>query len=198
MSIVNLWVYPERAVVCSDSIVGQPGRQTFHQVSKMIALPHARCVIAMRGWFDMYRNVVANAIGGSEGFDALSERMPEVLVTVHAQTHIRAAKLVEPNRAHMALTIALVGWSEQQGCMSAVRYEIAASGELKQLAVAWSYAPAVTGFQHDGSDASMIELAKTQVHQAREADPNCPIGGRLQCAEITRTSITIRQLCDLG
>jgi len=215
VSILNVWRDEQRLLLAVDTRAAvidpdgalsrsaglEPG-QPLH-VSKMLPLPAAHCVLAVRGSGVMPAAVFSACLGiPNAHFDLLRTAMLPVLAAGMAA--LRASPMAAPgNQLDAKQEVMLVGWSQRANAPGAAFYVkhvdsdhfVAMQGDdWASHAAPWDDA---WGVLPDGdSHEAMLRLAREQVRLQRVATPGLPFGGRLLVAEITRKAITITEVCD--
>lgn len=198
MSLVDVWLQPERVVVAVDTRSQVMRTGEFFDASKLLPVPHANTVLTGRG-HDVYLTVslslVVQSARGTD-FEAVEAVMPEVLV--HAARFMSSnIKSFGPGAAALEQQeILIAGWSTKQGRGRAVMYkqesfdagfvasEIA-EGWASPWTDAWGAAPSIESLD------DLEAMAKDQVRRMRKVDPLAAIGGRLLLADITAAGMSI-------
>lgn len=211
MTVINITMRQGRALVASDTLCfdgdGRPSysRNGVMTTSKIFALPHARCVAVVGGTYAVILELLAQQSeirDFDSGVEALQSsvlgRMGEALTGPEHQ-----------NRLFPRSTLFLVGWSERRGNVVCSMFETCTNfrdhihsqfeaqteGGAACLVVPrtlpGSWAP------HDA--ATVFESMLGQINRAKEDDPDAVyMGGDCTLAEITKDTITIRNLGPLG
>ncbi len=212
MSLLNVWVEPQRALVGVDTHAmyldprGEPAKGMpagRFETSKMIPIVHLNAVMAVRGSAILIAGcyVLCN-MEPRLGLDQLFNDFPAIVAKNYAQ--LEQAARQQGHQASLDQEVMLVGWSRRAGKMRCLM--------LKQV-------PGQAGFvPHDvdelwlGSwdddaqgvppvdpcdDRSMAELMQAQRLDARQRFPNLPIGGRALVAELSRDQICLREVASL-
>lgn len=196
LSIVNVRVWPDRALVFVDTAGRNQETGQIHDISKLHVFPHINAVLAGRG-ISVFITAMYSAcseLGGS--FDSMAERMPQTLAMVfdgfvqHMLQHgFDAAAGVDVQE------IVFVGWSDQSGRVIGHHY--------RQETIS-------SGFAHSTINCSLIspwhesipnlplltlenavDWANAQVLMQNEIVPGQATGGSLIDAEITQQSIKV-------
>lgn len=201
MSLCNVWWSPERVLVAVDteaSELGGPAQCT----SKLFPLVHANMVITGRGYIGFAAGIWAKCVRLARDADETFDAMPEMLTQNFDEM---AARPDAPDDIDQCESVAC-GWSprHQRMLCRAWLQESRESGfvchqlgpGLTSLVAPW---PADRPeLRIGGDDTAMSRAAREQVRYVREHFPSMPIGGRLVVAELTRDSMTMRTICDLG
>lgn len=197
MSILNTYLAADRALVAVDTHIGTPD-QVQHG-SKLLTLPHAPVVIAMRGEFAFF-SVLSQTLHllALRDIDAMTDAMPALLEDIYAQR----LKMGRPGEfPFQGIELALVGWSPRHGRMRGTRWERwpDADGFKATPVDPWSMSPN-PGYQElppaPDTAERMEAVARDQLAVLRRL-PGVIAGGRLLLAELSRSSISVRALCDL-
>lgn len=205
MSIVNAWIWPERAIVQVDTEGHCPIFGVI-EVSKMVPLVHANAILACRGNGGLLSLLYSGLGRVPCDFDSLVELIPQVTpqMVAHYQQQARDAGLTDEQMAEICATdqIILVGWSETAGRMQGWRFERwGAETKFKTYPIdPWCIAPAAdfdASLPMPQGDDDLKRIAKRQTALHREQLPGKAIGGRALCAEITRSSMTIKDLGEI-
>lgn len=187
MSLLNVWVSPDRALIAVDTDGMTPGGPHFG-MSKLLPLVHAQTVFVGRGdrrflWDLFSRYHLANA---DVDYDAIVDSLPTLLASV-------IAGLRQDEREHFEYQFAIVGWSSAQervcgrwyvGRTDDDGYDV---DELGARVAPWQSkeAPRVPDSQEN-----IRWLAERQV--AWLQSEGSAGGGRLLVAHITRREIVMR------
>lgn len=187
MSLLNVWVSPERAMVAVDTDGINPAGQHFG-MSKLLVLPHAEIVFAFRGdrrfMHDLFSRFYLAAC--DVDFDAVMAAMPQMLASV-------ILGFREASAAPQPYEVAVVGWSASESRLRGFwctgrtdeddwdREEIEGARITPWRLPNLKITPNVEGMQ---------ELGKQQATWLR-ADGDAG-GGRLLVAQLTRREIILR------
>lgn len=204
MTILNAWIKPDRAVVLVDT-EGYDARWGTIELSKAVPLIDSNTLIAVRGsggltgvLYDFHCRTPLN-------FDVLVEMMPASAEKCR-EHYVKAA-------AEHGLTIAdlstvdqvgLFGWSDKNERMQGWLF-VREAGEhhfTPRKIEPWNIAPAADfdaslPWPENHADLERIGRRQTAWHRKHYPGRECAIGGRLICAEITRRSMTITELCEI-
>lgn len=194
MSILNVWVSETKALigVDTDGIMGGAEHVEF---SKLIPLVHANVVFASRGdrefLVDLFTDFAQNRIAVT--FDVIEEHLLAVVAGIVKRW--RGLGYIADYQ------FAIVGWSERRGRMVAI-WATGNTGEdgidldeIESRMAPWheSLGRAPVPDSHD-----VMAGAAQQQASWLQAQPGAAGGGRLIVAELTRDSMSIRSLCNLG
>lgn len=117
MSIANIWLEHDSALVCVDGECLMPDGSAA-QVSKLLPLVHANTVICGTGHLAFLNQAFACAHGVAGGFDDLVDAFQRVLSVAYEGTllMLKAQSLdIDCSRQ----CVMLCGWSDKEGCMRA-------------------------------------------------------------------------------
>lgn len=204
MSAINIFLSPDRALVGVDTDVLQHGTGDHFEASKMIALPHAKVVIAARGTTIGFASVCAAAIQSVEihDLDSAHAVIPGMLEAVFASLGQMFERAVAANPSVGAellheQQLVLVGWSQRRARVCAVEFKRTEGGAAFQEA--WLDDPGFACPWEEGMEmpeappadvATQLALLQNQVrHIRRFHGHDKPIGGRLVVAEVLHESI---------
>lgn len=221
MSLVNILMTRDRAFVATDTLAMQG--DFLHVASrlmggalktpKVLALPHARCVVAYRANGTEVLDGVLYALSHDfESTDAGLAELPQLLH--HCVTEVAKrqgyASLAETDAADplWSVQLYLVGWSEAEKCMAMLFtwYE----GTEQRIVRVFGSEHKVThclSCRTDGYPAympgnvqEMAEFTRRLVSAARLADaPGAKgVGGTLVVSAITRQGVDLRHCGELG
>lgn len=196
MSLLNVWVAPNWAMVSVDTEVRIERTGALAEGSKILAIPHANVVLALRGHNVFLSTVLSLVHQWGGDFDAIAESMPIHLG--QAMGFLAANINALPKAARSSIyrqELVMAGYSPDLGVMCAkawVQKSIDSGFSLQEVdqgyvapwAESWGYPP-------DCDTADRMEfLARVQTCNVKAAYPDEPIGGRLLIAELTRGSLT--------
>lgn len=205
MSLLNIWLSPERALVGIDTQGVQPDGNK-RPVSKCFYLAHSNLLIAGRGLPLFSRFVFDLCHFHSIDYDDAVENIEQILV--------RASEMLESAAAHEGVAekvdlvgqqVALIGWSDARNAFFAtMRTRFEAKGKFVETPIQpWVASPydAAWGDPPEcdmGTAIGMETMARWQVNKGRSAfSADVALGGRLLLAELTVSGATIRTQCDL-
>jgi len=221
MSLVNILMTRDRAFVATDTLAMQGDSLTVVtrllgppvRHPKLLALPHARCVIA-------WRSNMPEAIDGLrlgllqdfESFDHGLSDLPERL-TINLEAEARrqgyaSLSEVEAGSPLLSQNLFMVGWSEGEQCMGLLMLHYQDGKLRRQVAFGPRFGVTHCLSCADGervqelpADAyAMRALTHAKLARAREVDSLGAkgVGGTLVVAEITQRSVNLTHCGDLG
>lgn len=198
MSLLNVLLFPDRALVAADTRCKNYQSGGYFDGSKMFPIVHANVLIAGRG-DRIFADLVFQWYGGCEtcDFDSIADGLSENLLMIGERyasipgVHVGGDELV------------IVGWSEKHRAMQGllcVRPDGNSEFTVSRM-VTGSIGPRLTAdlshVQCADHVESLIEIARAQTRQVRKEQPGLPIGGRLLLAELTRDTLSVRTIADL-
>ncbi|MBK1685523.1 hypothetical protein [Rhodoferax fermentans] len=200
MSIINVWLSPERALIATDTATQIVLTGQVFDGSKLLVIPHAGVVMAQRGHNVYLSTVFSLAIQHLDisDLDTLCDAMPAMLETANKFIcENLTANMTATQREQMGRQeFLLVGNSGGRVCcrhfiresMSDAfeEFEIEDPGYVGCWDLAWGYPS-----EDVSTPESMADLVKIQVQKHREALPGAAIGGRLMLAEVTQAGIRL-------
>jgi hypothetical protein len=211
MTMIQAVVAEARISVVADSICcinygerrsqivrGDDGRET--EECKLIALPHARCVLTSLGSLALRQRlqIMPKAI---PDFDRGCQRLPQLLRDLHAALNLH----LQPEL--MGHTVLLFGWSAERGRMACANFssdnsfEAEVHGDPVNGGMVFWRNPDLPREKYQWSPmdtAELIAFAHATVEHYRGIDPTTPIGGKLILAELTEQGVTLSIAGDLG
>lgn len=201
MSLLNVWVSSELALVAVDT-QAEIGGGACLDVSKLIAFPAQKLVLACRGDLLLFNALLAFVHGSGAEIDALAGSLPVMADHTVTQMTQSMAAPIGGYRFHEA-EFALVGWSEERRRVAGVAV-VRMPGESRFTAseidpwrigpnAGWSSLPAMPDCAEN-----MEAIAREQVRYMRTHHPAAPMGGRLLLAEISSDGVTLSQLASLS
>ena len=230
MTLLASWIGRDRALVAVDtrltaldstSAVGRlaaranvPG--TLVEASKLLALPHARLVLAHAGALSFLASAFLRCqqLIGPGGFDELDECMPDVLGCAFGQVLDMRRDLYPdvPIEEVRGQRLAVVGWSQKGQRMRGAlfnqdpradgfqRLPLAGFAEEedprgRRFAAPWN-AEKSGALPYADTPEAMERLARLQMRDSPSAAEG-KSGGRLLVAELTRDSVCVTSQCDL-
>lgn len=199
MTILDAFVARDHALVVADTAatIPDPAPRTAN-VTKLLALPHARAVLSGRGSLLFIVSAYSGfCLCGAETVDEMAETMPALLPAIHAAAATQAAKAQLEVKNFERQSLLLVGWSPR-----------------RQRAVGWSYVQtdAETGFVAEEVEEfylgpweselgpapeprtlpQLIDTAERQRAWIRRQHPDTAAGGELIAAHVDREGVTLR------
>ena len=203
MSILNVWVSPDRALVAVDThtFTAGPDRvERLIETSKMLVLPHANMVMAMRG-----DGLLLSEMFTIAHRSALEVDVPVLLSSLVELAETAKARLERdsPSYKFREAEIVVVGWSPMhERIVGGVCHRLHGQERFEYAVIEpWRIGPdANWQSPPDSPDtpAKMVTLARDQVRFMRAAFPESAIGGRLLVAEVTPDSCRAWTQCELG
>jgi hypothetical protein len=209
VTILNVWVSPDRALVGCDTGLIENGRHV--EVNKMAAIPSMGAVVAVSGTRLFQHHVEWCVFDVRGGFDELLAAMPTLLR--HAWRTSAEAAGATPGMPALpeANSVLVVGFSARQGRVLGRWHHqwTAAQGFGDPLEIdegAINMPGPSTGWPQIKLPApttveEMIAYMRVQVkltnETIRKEIPDAYAGGRLIVAEITREGMTIRAVGEL-
>lgn len=200
MSILNVWIEPDAALVGVDTATGMTREDgTPLEFSKMFPIVHANTIVAGRG-HSLFLSSLFVMCNGRGDFDSLVEEMPLLLQLAFDQ--IKDLPLLAPPEGIDRQMIVVVGWSAKLGRMAGRDYiqEDRARGFVASEITPHHLAPwddSFAGLPDPKTPADMANLASEQVRMMREKAPDAAAGGRFIVAEITQRGMQIWRGVDL-
>lgn len=201
MSLVNISLTPQRALIAVDTETGNPNGE-FGEGSKMTLLPHCNIVLAVRGTTVLMGTVFSGAVmAWPSDFETIEKNMPAVMTQTIDYMRANAAQLFpnteidqDDHRNVADQNVMMVGYSPSRGRMAAVAFSTSrssaevASYELE--AIDANAAPWSEDWEEDMFDPNtpelMLSLAKFQRKRCKSILADTPIGGRLMLCELTK------------
>jgi len=195
MSLLNAWIHPSEAM--SEAILAvdtEAARNTGERfaASKVMAVPHLGCAIAVRGQAAILQAVHMRASGaGFDSFDELAAVMPAmvrgIIETMPARLLVSAPLTGSGN------IVALVGWSDEQRAMVGMQFvQREADQPFRAEAFTTLLAPWPPELQHLPATAQAVgEIAAAQVDWMRAEFPVAQCGGQLVLCRVTRAGIEL-------
>lgn len=211
MTMIQAVVAEARISVVADSICcinygerrgeivrGVDGREI--EECKLIALPHARCVLTSLGSLALRQRlqITPNAI---PNFDQGVQRLPQILRGLHAALNLHL------QTGPFGHTVLLLGWSVERRRMACAKFSSRVSFEaevhgdpINGGTVFWRNPDLPREkYRWPPCDTSeLITFAHATSEHYRGIDPTTAIGGKLILAELTEQSVTISVAGDLG
>lgn len=203
MSILNFSCTPERVLLAVDTLARMEGGLGL-EATKLIGLAHLNVLLAGRGRQGFFHAVVNRCLGS---------HLPPSLDAFLEGAHSIVADAVTASADYGATEdeIVIAGWSDSRQRMVARRFFVNLGGAIEWADRAWGLAP---GECFDEATAprpanveTMIAAARLQVQYAQETwkssalgiamGGECPIGGRLLVAELTRARLTVECVAQL-
>lgn len=202
MSIMNVWIEPDRATVAVDTEGFDP-RFGKIWVSKMVPHVQLNAVLAARGSGGLIAVMCSGLLRDPRGFDALTADMPGLAAASLVEYERQAAKMgVSLDSLSPADQIAWVGWSDEEQQMVGWLY-LRGVGErtfTQRRIKPWVVMPGepFTGLPDTPkSHADHLRIGRQQTRWHRSALPGRAIGGDMIVAEFDRAAMTTTNIGDL-
>lgn len=197
MTILNVWVERERALMAVDTEIVMPWGQR-HQCAKMIPLIHLNAMIAARGHLVFFAYLFkALHCEALSDFDALLDRMPRMLPLADEDARKAVRQLGVTDTGFLDnQTIVACGWSAKAGRMFAREWsqDDLARGFISEHVEPFFVSPWDPSIDHipdPTTHAAMAVLAQAQCKLMREKAPDAAAGGKLIVAEINQRGMQI-------
>lgn len=202
MSIVQVWLTADRALIGVDTEVEQRGHG-YADGAKLHVIPHLNSVLVGRGSAVFISSLYAAVCGSFWDFDAATKRLKELAaMTFNQLMATAAAHGIDDTRAFDHISALLVGWSPKCEAFSGVEVEqfkredgFVIKNVGQRYAAPWHYT--LDKYSDPSTPESMIAIAAAQVKLIREQYPTHAAGGGLIVAELTRDSTLISRVCEL-
>lgn len=212
MSILNVWLEQQTALVGVDSHVFSGDGELVGSTSKMVPLAHLSAALGFRGQFLVFIHLNPAVACHVLDFEALIEQMPALLLQAVTQAGALAQSVSgAPTLSELrGLDAVLVGYSAAKGRMVGYRYmldEASGTYRAEEIPVEHGFfAPADAEFLDKLEDdvrgltteQKLIELAHRQMALARERHPVASTGGHLYLAHVKDGALSIRRACELS
>jgi hypothetical protein len=208
MTMIQAVVTETRISVVADSICGSAGHilrgDDGHEIEecKLIALPHARCVLTSLGSLALRQRVQCSP-GAITHFDQGIKRLPQLLARLYASLMLHLHEDDHP----LGHSVLLMGWSAERQRMalahfhSRTLFEPEVHGDPVNGGMVFWRCPDLPREKYlclPIDTQELIAFAHTTVDHYRGIDPTTPIGGKLILAELTEQAVTISVAGDLG
>jgi len=209
MSINNVWIEPDRALVGVDS-EGRDDQGRIHQVSKMLPLPHQNSVLSGTGTIPFLNTVWSVCHAAAGDFDRLLKALPELVPFAYKFMLGAAAQYKAPlGPTPEKQSCIACGWSPSRERMVAVGYSQAdeaagfvmteiPDGAYVQPGIDDRWRDRLANLPAPNTPEAMGRYAQEQASIVREFVPEIHAGGRFIVATITRNSMTIAPVCGLS
>ncbi|MGE4050344.1 MAG: hypothetical protein AB7F38_04705 [Piscinibacter sp.] len=204
MTILNLYVSPERAIMAVDTFLvealpgGEYGRPLGH-VAKLYCFERAGAVMACRGLARMglYLRVCLGDGDNVQTLDAIDRAIPQAFALAQ-QKLLGELQSVNATWWSGPQAVRLVGWSHSRGRMVGVAFEQAAPGAalVRELIEDDTELAPWDDLQGDlpagDSVEAMRQIALAQIDFQRQLHgERSTVGGDVQVADLTRDSVRI-------
>lgn len=207
MSLLNVSLNLEGALVAVDTEMVAPVDGTRAHGSKLLALPHLHAVFGFRGAQTTFTALFMMLHASVwDDLDELLGYLPSILPSAveAAKAMVKTdPRFAPPDPAMLGeLQLALVAWSPREERMIGHVFTQLVDGQGFQAERIRDYLiapsdPSIENLPDPDTPATMERLARAQVALIKATDPGKAGGGRLLLCEITRRDITITQHCDL-
>lgn len=200
MTILNLWVTPERAVVATDTVGLMPGGVR-REISKMFPILHCNALIAGRGHIDITLAVLQQLVTIPGDFDGMAERTPETIerTIVNMRTYAKTQGIAMEIGYQSTI---LVGWSEKVNGMACTLFDYHPGKGVEVKEKKHFFAPGMD-LDADAQESQnqlalmatptgMEQLARRQIAWAAKTGQSQHFGGRLLIAELTKERVTVQ------
>ncbi len=185
MTILNVWIGPDTALVGVDSAGLDRGGTLRDDVSKMFFLPAVGCVLAARG--DTYIvNQLHTLLNGKGDYDAVAAALPGKVKNL-----VRWAFFLQsPNQE-----VVLVGYSvklQRMACTSVYltkKPRAMVVEDRREYAGPWD--DCLESLPKADNPQAMFNLAQAQLQLLREKMPGGAAGGRFVIAELNKAGMQI-------
>lgn len=196
MSLVNIHLQPNRALVAVDTEVMYAKGAGYGAGAKMALLPHANALLAIRGINIVLGMTYCHAILESiPTFDALEKAIPGYLRIALDYLDSDAQNLfgkpaIEAQAFNQELS--LVGYSEQRGRMCALVFSSKGSKDIGVFELEERDAHFSPWTEAWGDPIApdtperMRFISLLQVDNGSAMEPDAPLGGRLLLCELTK------------
>lgn len=187
MSLINVWLRPDSALVTVDTACTVNGKPA--HTSKMLPLCHINSVLACRGSVAFLAALYTGVLMAGATYDATVEAMPRLLREAMALPFQQI-----PETRH---DVVLVGWSQAQGRAAGQQFiQMEPGAPFQQDSIDQEFVapwkPSMASLPDPNMLGSMIELAKAQVEALREeVGPDVAAGGRMVMATVTEGGMWI-------
>lgn len=209
MTVVSIHLEASRALVAADTLLytddasaafdaaGHP-----REASKVLALPHARCVLTSRGSSRLLPHLFSvsdELLSFDQACDALRGGL---LKQIGARANLR-----DPARQqYPGDELYIVGWSDKLRRVACIQFATRSGfEEVQETALEGGngttgfYGPRLPPFAPLPRDAeSMLACVRSQIELARKQDPAAPYGGDCIVAELTERGAMLRNMGTLG
>jgi hypothetical protein len=203
MSICNVWLVEDRAVVAVDAMTGFEGGAGL-ETSKLCVIPHLHLVVTGRG-LNGVKHLLADRLRLElvQTFDQAVTAACRYLPSIAAEFAAREPTKPKPEFSiEGPQEVVLVGWSPRMSRMVAVLFSSNgtekgfASREIKHGISSATCEPIPDGRTFNSLER-LVELTRAQVAFGPEQTDIRMFGGRLLVAEVTKTSVTCCSVCEL-
>lgn len=208
MSLVNIHLQPNRALVAVDTEVMYAKGGGYGPGAKMALLPHANSLLAIRGINIVLGMAHFNAVlAGLATFDAMEEAMPGYLTMGLSYLESDAQALFgKPALEAGAFDqeLYLVGHSDRRGRMCALVFSSKGSKDVNVFELEERdahFAPWTEAWGEPiepDTPERMRFISVVQVENGGAMQPDAPLGGRLLLCELTKDEAKFSSLGELS
>lgn len=195
MTLANLSVFSDRALLATDSILAHGGRPLAVHDSKPMLWPHAHMMLATVGALE-FRHALCRRSSWVASADDAAERLPSMAAASFADC--RGG--LDPGPC----TVIAAGWSQRLGRVVGFALDSREAWSVQTMAptapgqsMHWSH----PGFRCElwpDSPAAMFDFARLQLADLRRTRPGAAVGGSCCVVELTRSAMTVHLAGDLG
>ena len=207
MSILNVWISPERALIASDSeaaAVDGPGAR----VSKFFTIPHLDVVIGHRGCaqYFCFMASVLQMLSLARDIETILDTLPAYLSPMIEQTKLAMTTHYGWKKIDTDLvdgeSLVVVGWSHKQGRMVAREFTqmtLAEGFVVRDIDPCYisPYDESINQGEYPENATSMEKLVRAQVRLIKDKEPKAAAGGNLMLCQLRRGSVQIVRGCEL-
>lgn len=194
MSILNVFITPNLGLVGVDT-EAIPKNGPIFEIGKLVVAPLANSVVGFRGTDYVLAVMTAHIVGFGGTHEQMVENFPDVI----KQSVDCCRKSFDASEEALKLDIALVGYSQKEGCISGYLFtREVGSDEINvnrirtsYMSPLWSEEDIPVGIHLDRK--GMVATAQQQSRLARERAPEFASGGRFYIAELRKDSMTIEK-----
>jgi hypothetical protein len=199
MSSLLFFTDANEVIVATDTLLHYPGGADPGHVSKAIALPHIKMIIAATGSATLFNRWIGlvNEQGLALNVDAVDAHAPEVLQSLWRELNAQF-----PTLHKQTATIYHFGFSDDTGKIHGFAYRSVSNFASERLAYGLGLKPEL--IDKTGIDWSSFPNCAPQIMQAQElqesrkAEGRVYIGGTVQINQMTRDGFSIYSLGDLS
>lgn len=212
MSLVNVYLKPERALVSVDSLLTvhflglKGGRNRYCRGGKLAVLPHQNAVIGCSGTVGFHQVLYAAAFEHTGDFDDLLQAFPDTLKWCFRRfvslrwffgLGFRGADVVDRQ------VVNLVGYSPRRQRVVGMAYEqetrregFTASEIERHASCPWD--ASMGSLPEPINEARIQLLAEAQIQYQEQVDPSIRSGDQLLVATVQKGAVEVRRVADLG
>ncbi|HKQ25313.1 MAG TPA: hypothetical protein VJT81_12795 [Burkholderiales bacterium] len=201
MSILNLYVGPEKALLAVDTEgVSHDGSKV--SVSKMFTLPHIHAAMGFRG-HTLLMNCVFNSYSlmRIDSFDDFLDVIPDNWPVTFSMADGVAKQIGMDPSLIVSSELVVIGWSQKRGCLFGREFsqDAVAEGLVTKDVTDPYIAPWDESLDsiRPFNVFEMERLARLQVQLIHEKAPGHSAGGRLIVCEMAPGAMLIRAACNL-